>query len=709
MQGGGLTQGSHSGQTRRSAEIRRATRWAALAWLVAATLFSSGCRDALFDGERVGDKHIVRGGPAARLSSAELARGRFVSTNEDLVPLQTLLRSRIKLFAQAGDIGAPVDRLRAFAESEALGIYDPVEGETDTNPSRLGAQFVDIEADRFRTQYIALCNDPVLDAVFPPRGPPAAPCDPLNPNFEGLADALLLQLTLTSAPGRTTVQWAAPSNRDSERALDDDYIVPRPTDPPLTCARCASRFVCPPGGTPDTACVFETTRSCARDADCFLADAQGDDSGWGRCVAAAGGARQCDFSQLRQIAFDVSPTAPVLSANVSFDADTDLNDFFAPLVLSVRVTRADLNLRLQPLPCARPGLAGACTDRTGLVFAGRRGPSPTGDLVRADIGLDISARGVPGQIDTAVTPGVVCFLLPSICTIAATVAVFDLRANARRSLIRSGRNLAASLEQAIEVPSLVQDPGKLTGSTVRTLCNAQNSAAICDMIDAPGDTVEDDDGNLATLDPFDAFAAALSIDLGVAQVRLTPVAGEALRIVQLGAAGGAFSDRTLDVLSRGGDVVSVTSDLTALAAVCGTENSASDPLFIANCVTPPIANNLCNACTVCQTFGARRRVLPIRRSAGQLSLIRHGLAVPHSGISGRRGSIRRRAHRWHGDPRALRAPVDRRRRGNRLGHPIYRRSLLQYRKADPRLPPRGDWRGLHHAGRGRHRWRRHHG
>jgi hypothetical protein len=554
-------------------------------------------------GARVGDQHVLRGRSEPRLTDAELDARRFVSRTSDLAPLQQTLRTRLGLLAELALDARADAKLWAFAESERLVAYRFAVPRLDPVSASLSAPFFPGRSDRFRAEYKTLCNDPSLNALFPPRGPASDPCDPLN--VSDLPDDLISRVDFRLDASRTTVRWERPRGFNQVPLGADQLAFPSPLDPPGTCGACAPGFVCPPGGSPTTRCLFDTRRPCTWDADCAQRSRDGSQVAFGVCTASG----VCDVRPgfLARTSFDASATAPVLATDLTFDTfarRTVGGDLLLAGIGWVEVERAGLQVRVQPTACG--GRAG-CTS-AGIVFQGATGPSPAGDRVRPDVDLDVAVRGARGAIDLRFIPGSLCQIVFTVCGPVSVVAVSEIRARVRDALIRSARNLASTLDQTIDVPplELSQAAGNLTPEVVRSLCvsalvasglGERAAAALCDGVDAPGST--DDDGDPRTEDVFASFARLARVDLRAADITLDPRApGRPPETAVLGGAGAGFTDRTVDLFALGGTIDRVTVDLTGLRATCGPVASRSDPTHLARC-TGGARDQACPACEMC--------------------------------------------------------------------------------------------------------------
>ena len=114
---------------------------ACLALSLALVLVSGGCRDFNAGGIRLGDRHVLRGRPAAQggpeLRDEELRRGWVDVTTGDLITLENALSSEAGLGV---DLDIDVDgdlpgRVEFFAEGDVT-TYTPPPGASIRRPRR---------------------------------------------------------------------------------------------------------------------------------------------------------------------------------------------------------------------------------------------------------------------------------------------------------------------------------------------------------------------------------------------------------------------------------------------------------------------------------------------------------------------------------------------------------------------------------------------
>ncbi len=573
------------------------------AWFTAllgaiALLGNSGCRDAIFDGERAHDRHLLRGRSATdgRLSLVELDRGRFVSTSEFLLPLEDLLRTDFAVAARIGDDANSEESIQFFAQSESLLTFEPSSAEaTSAGFSTDGLPYAAFRIDRLRDQYRTACENSTITQLT--RGA-LGDCNSLDDDFNIVDHA---ELELLSE--EITVRWVAPSDwLWPKRIVSDERVVP---------GRCCGDFECNPGyecsgersvtcPAPENAgqCVL-VVRECERNSDCpvVMIDGDGDThTRFGTCReprplrrGLPRRPRRCMWPYYRAES-DQSLESPVLELTLPIAGTASLD---APLPGDVVIRRAELQFRIQPVPCG----GGDCVGSEGVVAVGYRGPSPEGDLTVNRRNIDLFVRGGVGTIDAdyrIACEGLGCIIIPIDRLIVHADEIVDRET--RPAMEKIASNIARIVQAITRLPRLSREENP----TIRNECIRRGFGAVCDVVD--NQSSNDDDNDPQTLDFYPALQQFGRLSFPLSRVTMNAVEGDPVRRqAEFGDPSGAFSDNTMQVLARGGDVDWLAMDYRQFRIICGTDLSTPNATYLANCPSGSgVQRDLgCRVCDVC--------------------------------------------------------------------------------------------------------------
>lgn len=601
--------------------------------MVSIAMAALGCRDLTdVNGARMGDFH-VRSSRGA-LTADEIYRGRFGSTDADLVPLQTWFRT---------SLGGSYAR-REGLEPEALGFLTDLIPGTSTLRGRavaLGTAFDAMLAANLGSEYERLCTD--LPEIFPAVGSAQSPC---NPFVLHNADPWIDNVVFRPRFSEIEVTWDAP---DRELNPDLNVYFLNPTreiggQAPGTCGanrQCPFGFTCsdPTDSTGGAACTW-TNVPCSRHLDCSdvlgvppevrdrylregtpgINDTQSAVCSIGAATTTCTTSSECPTGQtcacprgepcaqtqclgtcLQRIVTDLDEdagaTEPVVRIRVPVDVQTDSEEAVEFFLANIDVHFVDMEIRMQPV-------IDAGYPEESVLAAGYRGPSPVGDIYLEDSDLRVRFRGTTRGESIEIQPGVLLVILCALnpTDLACVTLSQGFRGLIRRALQRLVRGMALALDTIASGPRLL---GPRVGDVLRsrgvTLSDLE-AQVICGQL-AGGSC------------PFTPATARLyvndaQVDLGAARARLASDRS----IVTLGAPGGAWSPSTTLAISSGADLTAVGLSFSSLPAICGEDYTRS--------CTGPSPLGRCAVCNECRALPGTPRACSFAPASIQLSTIR---------------------------------------------------------------------------------------
>lgn len=521
---------------------------------------ASGCRDLDVPGSgSLGDQHVIAArGPAP--TDAEVAAGRFTSTDADLAPLQAWLRSNI-----AGRVGT-------FVGVEAQASASPLLLDLDPSSRTFGdvivgtrEPFLTIRGAALSADYRDLCTSDLFSGLAPPIGAGDDPCelfalpsndvDLLNPN------TYVDNMTFTLDPSGITAVWQAPSDAlnglaDVEAVHDEPGAGVVPCDIGFDCVEVPDRpdsyralygrsaepsryglvggdaVDCPGGArdacTSDAECAADTTCSCPRGASGCAAR---------RCLPF------CRTRILTHLGADRGRTEPVLSIRMPFEGEIDSEEATDFFLAAVDIDRLTLELRVQPQVGDPRDLAG----RT--IAVAYRGSSPAGDLIHPATNVDIHVAGTVRDPSIRFTPGIGAGLFCSVALDPGCVFLtFTVRAIVESVLQRITRGIGSLVETLLD-QTVLRPHGVSSGA----------AAGLCALLTGLRCTL--------TETQIDAIAPFIDIDLASTLVE-RPGPGRPEEIPLTGA-GGAWTRDTVTTLTSGSPVNQVGVDMRRFAQPCG--------------------------------------------------------------------------------------------------------------------------------------------
>jgi len=485
-------------------------------------LGAAGCRDLVFDGGRVGDRHVLRGRVPSGITTAEVERGWFVSRTADLAPLEAALRGHADgTLRMYGSLDPRIEGTATIFDLGLIGV-DGLPGALRLATVRFSDPLVSpaMPVDRLRTEYRTLCEHPTFGEFFPEIGPASDPCNPLD---FGDAEDILVDATFDIRRDGITAAWVPPSTR-----LNREWSWADPDAPGACPDACACGFECPAGAPAGTACVAASCRAaedCSSDPTFVVGECRR-----GRCEQYTCVTADRDFSD----------EAPVLAVSVPIDVDTDLLDYIAILFGTFDFDRMVAQYRVQPVAC---GSGGCRTPEAEPYFVGYRNSTAGGDVVFSDSNVDVRLQGTATDVRVRVTPGLGLFLgciFPPACMAAVESIKDEIRRTMRGAVERNAR-LLDSLAEAKTLGTV-----ELPADLVQTACvRAGAPSSVCAGV-AP------------------VLARHARVDLGLSSVLL----GGETDPVPLGGPGGALGDNTVRAFALGGTITTAAVDMSAFAGVC---------------------------------------------------------------------------------------------------------------------------------------------